>query len=113
MNAGCLQADCHIFALYNVPSNIAIYQQGKLTCTRYSELELLGLFPGEVRILTPEVAVRCGLLEDGPAELEVTKEATRPEVKVAVDDLHELLVALAGARLARTEGVHVDREWVG
>lgn len=77
------------------------------------ESELLRLFPGEVSVLATKVAVRRGLLEDGPTKVEITEEATRPKVEVVVNDLHNLLIRLAGAHLPRPKGIHVDGQWVG
>lgn len=76
------------------------------------EGQVLGCLPREVRVFAAEVSVGGGLLEDGPAELQVAHEASGTEVEVVVDDLNNLLVGLAGARLSRAEGIDVDGQGV-
>ena len=57
--------------------------------------ELFGLLPSEVRVVAAEVAVRRRELENGLPELEIAHDAARAEVKVCLDDLNKLGVALA------------------
>ena len=61
-----------------------------------------------------EVSVGGGLLEDGVLQLQVLDDAAGPQVKVLLDDLHELLLALSagavikhgdGERLSHADGV--------
>ena len=61
-----------------------------------------------------EVSVGGGLLEDGVLQLQVLDDAAGPQVKVLLDDLHELLLALGagavikhgdGERLSHADGV--------
>lgn len=70
--------------------------------------QVLGGFPGEVRVVAAEVAVRSRLLEDGLSQLQVAEQTARAEVEVVVDDLHKVLVGLAGAGLAGAVRVNVD-----
>ena len=60
------------------------------------------------------MSIGGGLLEDGILKLKVLDDAAGPEVKVFLDDLHELLLALGpgavvkhgdGERLSHTNGV--------
>ncbi len=78
------------------------------------ELELLGLLPSEVSILTTEVTIRSSLLVDRASELEIADDATGAEIEVLEDDLEELRVGLStsairvnedGQRLGDTDGI--------
>jgi hypothetical protein len=59
------------------------------------ELQNLRRLPKELLVVAAEVTVGGGLLVDGPLELEVPDDATRPEVEVLLEDLDELLLSLA------------------
>ena len=61
-----------------------------------------------------EVSIGGGLLEDGVLQLKVLDNTAGPQVKVLLDDLHELLLALGagavvkhgdGERLSHADGV--------
>lgn len=80
--------------------------------TTYLNRQVLRRLPGEVGVLPSEVSVRGSLLEDGPAQLQVTHKASGAKVEVVVDDLDKILVGLARARLPRAERVNVDGERV-
>ena len=66
--------------------------------------ELLGLLPGED--LTAKVTIGGRLLEDGVLQLEILDNAARSEVKVVLDNLHELLGGLGSSSVVK----HSDRE---
>jgi len=63
----------------------------------YLVLEGFGGLPGEVRVLSAEVAIGGGLLQHGSAKVEVTDKASRAEIEVISDDLSEFGIGLAGA----------------
>ena len=69
--------------------------------------EGLGLLPGED--VTAEVAVAGCLLEDGVLQLQVLDDAARPQVKVLLHDLVELLAGLAAGAVVED----CDRERLG
>ncbi|DAZ98358.1 TPA: hypothetical protein N0F65_000677 [Lagenidium giganteum] len=72
--------------------------------------EVLDGLPGEVFIVAAEVAVRGGLAHDWALELQVTLEDTGAQVKVLLNDLHEVIVG--EAVLHGAVRVNVDAKWV-
>jgi len=60
--------------------------RGKIT--PQLKLQRLGLFPGEV--VTAEVAVGAGLLENRGLQLQILDNSAWPEVEVLPDDVSEL-----------------------
>src|SRR4051794_29843237 len=71
-------------------------------------LRLVGLLPGEVVVLTPEVAVGRRLLVDRPVQLEVLAERARAEIEEIVHELGDPRAAdLLGA-----ERLNHDRDRV-
>jgi len=69
-------------------------------------------FPGEVRVVSAEVAVGSGLLQDWSAEVQVTDDSSWAKVKVVLDDLSDLLISLLGSGEASAVCVHEDGQWV-
>mmetsp|Transcript_48062 Transcript_48062/g.94926 ORF Transcript_48062/g.94926 Transcript_48062/m.94926 type:complete len:307 (+) Transcript_48062:1372-2292(+) len=59
-------------------------------------LQLLGLLPEDVGLVTSEVAVGSGLLEDGFLEFQISLDAPRTEVEGGLDDLQDLLICVPG-----------------
>src|SRR5688572_5094575 len=69
-----------------------------LACVGLERRCLVRRFPGEFRLVAPEVAVGRGLLVDRPQQVEHLDDALRPQVEVLAHQLRELLVGeLAGA----------------
>ncbi|CAN0538354.1 unnamed protein product, partial [Ectocarpus sp. 12 AP-2014] len=95
------------------PSPTDSWNADKNNKSKSLEGKVLGSFPGELRVAAPEVAVGSRLAEDGLSQLKVAQQAAGPQVEVVVDDLHELLVGLAGAGLGGAVRVHVDGKRVG
>lgn len=65
-----------------------------LHTAQHLELELLNSFPGEVSILTAEMAISSSLLEDWAGELEIAHDHSWSEIEVRLDDGQELAVWL-------------------
>ena len=59
------------------------------------------------------MSIGRGLLHDRAAEVEVTNDATGAEVKVLLDDLHQLQVSLTRASGGSAVSVHEDGQGVG
>ena len=59
------------------------------------------------------MSISRGLLHDRAAEVEVTNDATGAEVKVLLDDLHQLQVSLTRASGGSAVSVHEDGQGVG
>ena len=78
-------------------------------CRRPERVDLVGLLPGEVGIVTAEVAVGGGLAVDRAAEVEVAQDRGRPEVEHLADELLDQRLV----DVVRPEGLDVDRERVG
>ena len=57
--------------------------------------ELLGLFPGEVGVVSAEVAELGGLLVDGSPKIELLDDVARSEVEVLLDNADEVLIGKA------------------
>ena len=74
------------------------------------DVELLGGLPGEVGVVSAEVAVGGGLLVDGSEEVELLDDVAWAEVEVLLHDLNEVLVSAAAGNGA--VGLDVDREGV-
>src|ERR1700758_1543904 len=53
------------------------------------EVGLVGLLPGEVRVVAAEVAVGGGLLVDGAVELQVVAKRAGAEIEVLADQLED------------------------
>src|SRR6201987_2793993 len=73
------------------------------------EVGLVGLLPGEVRVVAAEVAVGGGLLVDGAVELQVVAKRAGAQVEVLCDQLQDP----GPADLLRAERLHHDRNRMG
>ena len=54
-------------------------------CLFLKNLGFICLFPGEVKVISPEVAVGSRLPEDGTAQVKITDNSCRSEVKMLVN----------------------------
>ena len=82
---------------------------GLQTCFFPQDFGLVGLFPGELRLVATEVPVDGGLSEDRPAELEMVDDAARGQGEVFP---HELIQILDG-HLFRVFRVDQHRDGIG
>src|SRR5205823_8051421 len=55
-------------------------------------VDAVGLLPGEIEVVPPEVAVRGGRRIDGPPEAEVADDGAGAEVEDLVDRLQQVVV---------------------
>ena len=59
------------------------------------EVELLGLLPCEVGIVSAEVSVSCGLLVNRSQQIKFLDDVAWAEVEVLLNDLDEVLISAA------------------
>lgn len=60
------------------------------------------MFPGKIHIGTTEMAIRCGLLVNGPAKIQHIDNACRTKFKIFADQFHDFFIV----QFARAESIY-------
>jgi len=69
-------------------------------------LQFLWLFPQEIFVVSPEVSIARSLEEDGSRKFKIAHDATRPQIKIFLNDIRKLSVRFCAGAI----GIHVDRQ---